>query len=211
MRTMQLLALAMVALSFLTAAYFYPSMPDRMASHWNLEGQADGYSGREFAVFFMPFLSLALFAMLVMLPKLDPLKKNYAAFQDEYDMFIVLLVGFFYYLYLLSMAYNSGYAFDFSQALSPALGVLFYYMGVILDKAKQNWFVGIKTPWTLSSEKVWDRTHKLAGKLFKAAGAVAFLGLLVPGTALVFSVAFVVCAALATVVYSYLEYRKETG
>ena len=210
MRMMQLIGLALVALSFLTAAYFYPQVPDRMASHWNLQGQADGYTNKDFGVFAIPVVSLALFVLLVLLPKLDPLKKNYAAFQKEYDTFVTMLVGFFYYLYLLSIAYNVGYAFDFSQALSPGFGGLFFYIGVVLEKARQNWFVGIRTPWTLSNEKVWDRTHELAGKVFKTAGVLAFLGVFVPGIGMLLAVVVAVAGALGTVVYSYLEFKKET-
>jgi len=61
------------------------------------------------------------------------------------------------------------------QMMVPALGILFYYCGILIENAKRNWFIGIRTPWTLSNEKVWERTHKIGGKLFKIAGLIAFL------------------------------------
>lgn len=202
-----MLGLGLVVLAFLTAGYFYPQMPDKMASHWNLQGEADGFSDKGFAVFFMPFVSLAIFVLLIFLPKLDPLKKNYEGFQKEYDGFVVLLIGFFYYLYLLSISYNLGISFDFTQMFSPGLGVLFFYIGIVLEKAKQNWFVGIRTPWTLSNEVVWNKTHAVAARVFKAAGVAAFLGVLFP-TGMTLAVVLAIVGALGSVVYSYLEFKK---
>lgn len=209
MKKEMMIASGLVALSFLTAAYFYPQMPERMASHWGLDGQADGYTNREFAVFFMPVLAAVILAMMAFLPRLDPLRKNYAAFQKEYDGLIALMVGFFYYIYLLSIAYNLGYQFDFTRALSPAFGGLFFYMGMLLGKAKQNWFVGIKTPWTLSNEKVWNKTHALGARLFKAAGVIAVLGVAMPQF-LIASVAVLLAAAATTFIYSYVEFGRVT-
>jgi len=89
---------------------------------------------------------------------------------------------------LLSIFANLGYEFNMVQMMVPGLGILFYLLGVVLGKAKRNWFVGIKTPWTLSSDKVWDKTHVLGGKLFKIAGVIAFAGMVLPDYAIWFAV-----------------------
>lgn len=203
-----MLSVALVALSFVAAFIAYPYMPARMASHWGMDGEVDGYMARDAGTFFVPVLTAAIAALMHVLPSFDPKKGNYIHFQKEYDELVVVLVAFMDYVYLLSLAFNLGYSFNLLQFMAPAFGVLFLYAGAILAKAKQNWFVGIKTPWTLSSEKVWDRTHALGSKLFMAAGAVAFLGVLVPRM-FVASVVIVVAAAAATFVYSYAEYQKE--
>jgi len=208
MEIMRTIALGIVLLSFITAVYFYPQMPDQMASHWNINGQVDGYMGKGFGVFFIPILSLAMFFLFVFLPKLDPMKQNYKAFINEYNALIALLIGFFYYIYLLTMGFNLGYEFDFTRFLSPAFGILFYFLGVVIQKAKQNWFVGIRTPWTLSSERVWEKTHKISGDLFKAAGIVALLGVVLPQMLLA-SVAVILASAIFGFVYSYIEFNKE--
>jgi len=214
MRTMQIAAAALVVLAFLTAFWVYPSMPEKVASHWNAEGNVDGHMGRDFGVFFMPALSLAMLAFFFILPKIDPLRKNYKAFQKEYETFIVLIIGFFYYVYLLTLAINLGYMLNITQFLAPAFGMLFIYTGTLIEKAKQNWFVGVRTPWTLASESVWDKTHAITGKLFKAAGLVAFLGVAMPSFGLMASIAILLAAAVFSFVYSYVEFereKKETG
>jgi len=180
MRPMRILGLAFVVLSFITAIYVCPQLPEQIASHWNIEGKVDGYMPKTIGLFLMPILAAIVYSLFIYLPKLDPLKANYKSFMDEYDMMIALVIGFFYYVYLLTLAFNVGYSFDMMQLLSPAFGILFFFLGGVITKAKQNWFVGIRTPWTLSSEKVWDKTHKICGNLFKAAGIVAFLGLAFP-------------------------------
>ena len=96
-----------------------------------------------------------------------------------------------------------------SQMLAPAFGVLFYCLGIVVGNTKKNWFIGIRTPWTLSSDIVWYKTHKIGGKLFKAAGVVAFLGALLPAYALFFIIVPVIAVALYTVVYSYVEFVKQ--
>jgi len=208
MRKLQMLAAALVALSFITAFLAYPAMPARVASHWNLGGEVDGYMGKDMGVYFVPLLTAAVLALIYGLPLLDPKRENYKSFQKEYNGMAAIIAGFMYYVYLLTLAFNLGYSFNFMQLLAPGFGALFLYMGIVLAKAKQNWFVGIRTPWTLSSERVWDRTHLLGSKMFMAAGIVAFLGVAIPQMFMA-SVAVVIAAAVASVAYSYFEYRKE--
>lgn len=207
-RNMQILAIALVALSFATAYFAYPLMPARVASHWDFEGNVNGYMSREMGTYFVPLLGAAMFAFLYILPSIDPKKENYKQFQNEYDGMVAIIIAFLYYIYLLTLAFNAGYLMNLVQFVAPAFGVLFLYVGAVLGKAKQNWFVGIRTPWTLSSEKVWDKTHALGGKLFMASGAVALLSVVLPQMFAV-SIAVVIASAIATFVYSYLEYRKE--
>ena len=91
-----------------------------------------------------------------------------------------------------------------------ALGLLFFYAGILCENAKRNWFVGIRTPWTLSNDRVWDRTHQIGGKLFKLAGVITFLGVFFQNYAVFFILAPVLVVTVYTVVYSYVEYQKET-
>ena len=209
MRKLQLLAAGIVLLSFITAFYFQPSLPSRVAIHWDLQGNANGYSGSAFAAYFMPVLSLAMLLLFMFLPTIDPLKKNYAAFRNEYDGLMALLIGFLYYVYVFTIAVNIGYQIVVAQYLAPAFAVLFFYLGMVLAKAKQNWFVGIRTPWTLSSESVWNKTHAIVSKLFKTAGVVALIGIFLPKIGLILAVAVVLAAAVFAIVYSYLEFEKE--
>jgi uncharacterized membrane protein len=86
---------------------------------------------------------------------------------------------------------------------------LFFYTGVLCDNAKRNWSIGIRTPWTLSSERVWDKTHKVGGRLFKIAGVIAFIGIFFERHAIFFILVPVFLLAIYTFIYSYFEYQKE--
>ncbi|MFA6489554.1 MAG: SdpI family protein [Candidatus Micrarchaeia archaeon] len=209
MKNTKIIPIAIVALTFLAGLYVYPLLPEKVASHWNAAGDVDGHMERGFGAFFMPVLALFMLGLFYALPLLDPMKKNYKAFQKEYDNFVALIIGFMAYIYALTLAYNVGFQFNLTQFMAPAFAVLFYYAGAMMEKAKQNWFVGVKPPWTLSSERVWDKTHAIAGKMFKAAGIIALLGLAMPEIGLIASIAVLIAAAIFSVVYSYLEYQKE--
>lgn len=200
--------LAVIAISFVAGIYLYPQMPDKMASHWNAQGEVDGHMPKFWALFLMPIVSVVMFILFVFLPRIDPLKKNIEKFRKYFDLFILLIILFLFYIYLLTLLWSFDYRFDMAQMMSPALGVLFYYIGILLKHAERNWFIGIRTPWTLSSDDVWKKTHELGGKLFKAAGLLCFVGLVLPQYALWFVLLPVVLAAVYLVFYSYFEYKK---
>lgn len=204
MRRSEIAAFFLILLSFAVSVYYYPLMPDRMAIHWNASGFADGYSSKDSAMFLMPGISVFLLVLFVLLPYIDPLKKNIMEFRSYYDGFIFLMVSFFFYLHLISIHWNLGHHFDMSLAMVPALSVLFFYLGVLVENSKRNWFIGIRTPWTLSSDEIWEKTNKLGGKLFKISGVVALLGVYSIWAVIV----PVIFSALFSIAYSYFEYRK---
>jgi len=199
----------MILLSFLIGIYLYPKMPEQMASHWNAQGQVDGYVSKFWGLFLMPFISLALFLLFILIPKIDPLKANIEKFRKYFDGFIIFTILFLFYLFTLTIFWNFGVKFSMNQVLPPAFGILFFYCGILIEKAKRNWFIGIRTPWTLSNDKVWERTHKIGGKLFKVVGIIAFLGIIFPNYAFFLILFPVIAVSIYTVVYSYFEYRKE--
>jgi len=184
-------------------------MPDKMASHWNAQGEVDGYMSKFWGVFLMPTVSVGLFLLFLLMPKIDPLKANIEKFRKYYDGFIVMMIAFLFYAYALTIAWNLGFVFNMTQFMMPAMGLLFYYIGILTEKAKRNWFIGIRTPWTLSSEKVWNKTHNIGGKLFKAVGVIALLGIFFPKQMLFFVFFPVIFVAGYLIVYSYVEFQKE--
>lgn len=208
LRRSYLVAAALVALSALASVLAYPEMPARMATHWNAAGEVDGQMPKLYALALLPGLSAALLGLFALLPRIDPRGENVARFREQYDTFLVVLTAFLAYIHLLVLAANAGYEFGMIQALSPAVGALVYYVGVLSEHAEPNWFVGIRTPWTLSDERVWKRTHERAAPLFKLAGGVAVLGALAPSYAELLIVAPLAAVALYTTVYSYVAYRR---
>jgi uncharacterized membrane protein len=203
--------LGIILLAFAVGIYFYPTLPAIMASHWNISGEVNGSMTKFWGTFSLPTLSLALFLVFLLIPKIDPLKENYEKFGRYFDGFILVLELFLFYLYILTIVWNLGYRFDMTGTLTPALGILFYYIGILLEQAKPNWFIGIRNPWTLSSEEVWNKTNKLGGGLYKAAGVIAILGILAGGFSIFFVLIPIVAVSIYLTIYSYLEFNKQSS
>lgn len=201
--------LCLIVIFFALGIFLYPTMPESMASHWNILGEADGFMEKTWGVFLMPVLSLFLLALFIVIPRLDPMKENIFKFRDYFDKFIFVMMAFLLYLYSLTLIWNMGYRFDMIQLLAPGFGIIFYYMGILTENAKMNWFIGIRTPWTMSSQKVWEKTHRIGGKMFKISGALAFLGIIFRNYMLFLVLVPVISASIYLVIYSYLEFRKE--
>ncbi|WP_439027988.1 SdpI family protein [Haloarchaeobius sp. DT45] len=188
-----------------------PSLPDQLATHWNAAGEPDGSMSKPLALALIPVLSAALLVLFALLPRIDPLRENVEAFRPYYDWFVVVFAAYMSVLHVGIVAFNLGYEFDFTLLVLAALAGLFYYVGILLDHAERNWFVGIRTPWTLTNEEVWRRTHDLASRLFKLAALVSLVGLLFGEYALYFLLVPVLSTAVVTIAYSYYLYQKLDG
>jgi len=209
MRRSEAVVVAIIVLTALISLFFYPYLPGTIASHWDAQGQVNGYMSKFWGVFLVPIISIGIFLLFWLIPRIDPLKKNIEKFRQYFDWLIVVLMLFLLYIHMLSIMWNLGARFNFSLMMVPALGLLYFYMAIMLPKAKRNWFVGIRTPWTISSDIVWEKTHKLGGKLFLFAAIIAFIGMIVPNQAIWLSVGPVLLAAIITTIYSYVAYQKE--
>lgn len=203
-----LAAAGLVALSFAVSVWALPRAPDRVVTHWKAAGQPDDTMAKVPGLFAVPAVSALAVGLLAVVPRIDPLRGNLAAFRRQYDWFVVVLAGFLAFVHALVVAYNLGYPVDPGRLVLPATGLLLVYVGVLLDDAERNWFVGIRTPWTLSSDEVWRRTHDLGATLFKASGVVALGGVLVPEYAFWLLVGPLVATAVVTTVYSFVVYRR---
>jgi uncharacterized membrane protein len=197
-------------LSFIVGLYFYPQIPAKMASHWNIKGEVDGYMSKFWGTFLIPFMLLGLSLVFLAIPRIDPLKENIEKFRKYYDGFIIIFLIFMLAVHLQVILWNIGIHISPNVMMPIGLGLLFFYIGILCENAKRNWFIGIRTPWTLSSDKVWDKTNKLGGKLFKIAGVVALFGIFFRSYTMYFVLVPAISFAVYTIVYSYLEYRKET-
>lgn len=209
MKKLVLAALLIIIISFVIGIISYNYLPDRLASHWGQNGQVNGYMPKFWALFLMPIISAGMLLLFYFLPRIDPLKNNYKKFRKYYDSFILIIILFLFYIYLLTILWNFKIKFNMNLALIPALGFLFFYIGIILKYLKRNWFIGIRTPWTISSDKVWDKTHKLGSKLFIVSGIITIIGIFFDDFVLYFVLVPVIVSAIWLVIYSYLVYRKE--
>ena len=202
------LGLAIAAAAGVASLLAAPELPQEVVTHWNAAGEADGYAPRWVAMALLPALSVAILAMFAVIPWIDPLGSNIREFQAAYEWFAVGTVALLSYVHAVLLLVNVGVEASIFQLVTPAVAALYVAVGFVLDRAEQNWFVGIRTPWTLTDEQVWDRTHERAGPLFKVAGVVTLGALVVPEYATAFLVGPVAVVALVTTVYSYVAYRR---
>jgi uncharacterized membrane protein len=187
----------------------YPVLPDLIPSHWNMAGEVDGYLPKIWGVLIIPLVMVLLTAFFFLLPRIDPLKENYRKFRPYYDGFILVFLAFFLLIQVQIILWGLGYQISPNLIIPLPAGALFIYLGFLVEHAEQNWFVGIRTPWTLSSEQVWKKTHHLGGKLFKIAGIIAMAGVFFGHYAIWFVLLPILAVSVYTVVYSYFEYQKE--
>lgn len=209
-RTIYRVAGGIIALSVLGSFLAYGKTPDMIASHWGTSGEPDGFMPKFPGLFVLPVMTVVLFFFFLLIPKIDPLKKNIESFRLAYDEFVLVFVLFMVYLHTAMLAWNIGYAFDMGVVVTIGLSFLFIYAGRLLRRSKRNWFIGIRTPWTLSSDRVWEKTHTLGATLFEVGGvlmitaAIFFRGALFP-----IILAVTIGSSLVSVVYSYVLYRRE--
>lgn len=203
--------IVLLILATLIAGFIiYPSLPDRVPSHWNIHGEVDGYSSGFWGAFGIPLLAAGIYLMMVVLPGLDPRKENYVRFKGAYRAIKLVLVLFLTMLYVIIVMSALGYSIPVSRFVTSAVGLLFIVLGNFMGQLRHNYFVGIKTPWTLASEEVWRKTHRLSSKVWVIAGvAMALAGLLAGGD----KAALIIGASIAVTLiipvgYSYLAFRQ---
>jgi len=213
MNTSQRLSIAsvFVALAAAVSVLAAPALPDPMVTHWNAVGDPDGTLSKALGLWLVPVVSLLMVLLFALLPRIDPLGENVAAFRPYYDWFAVVLTAYLFVVHAGIVAFNLGYRFDFTALVLAGAAGLLYYAGVLLTHADRNWFVGIRTPWTLSNEDVWERTNALGARLFKLTALVALVGLLAGDYAIYFLLVPVVLSAAVTVLYSYYLYARLEG
>lgn len=202
--------LVAAALAAMVSIWAYPRLPETVATHWNLRGVPDGYSSRFWAVALMPLVMVGMAGLLRVLPKIDPRRDNYAKFIDSYWLIANVILVFLGLAHVLILANGMGYLVQVDRLLPLGVGLLFAILGNYLTRIEPNWFIGIRTPWTLSSDAVWRKTHRTGGWLFVIGGIVIATGAFAPRGAFVpLFVATVLVVAGIPVVQSYVLWKRE--
>lgn len=209
----QLYALAaamLVVCVWIATAVLYPLLPDPMPVHWNLRGQVDGWAARWWAAWLMPALLTGLWGLVAVLPRLSPRGFEVSRFATTYGYIVLVVLGGMTYIHGLILTAAVTGRLEITRALLAGVLLMLGLLGSALGRVRRNYWVGVRTPWTLSHERVWDETHRLAAWLFVAA---AGLGLAVtclpwPLPWVLFAVmALIVLAALVPVLYSLWRYQ----
>ena len=189
----------------LVGLLLWEQLPEQMPFHWDIHGQVDGWAGKTEAVFLMPAIMLAMHWVCVFASSADPKSKNY----HPKSITLVLWLCPILNLVLNTMVYSAalGYGLDIQVILPALMGVLFILIGNLLPKMRQSYTMGIKLPWTLSNEENWNKTHRLAGKLW-VGGGVVILSTAILGNFWIL-IGVLVAMVLIPTIYSYCLYRKQ--
>jgi len=185
----------------------YPKLPQQIPSHWNMKGEVDGYAAKAFGAFMGLSIAALIYFGFYLLAKIDPLKKNYQRFNKGYLLIRDTMITFFVLLNIISVLAGLGYIEDASKSIFILFSLLMIAMGNYMPTFKRNWFLGIKTPWTVSSEEVWNRTHRIGGKLFMLGGLLGLIEAIFMDSSYLFLIG-VIGASLGSTIYSYWLYQK---
>lgn len=177
--------------------------------HWNLEGHADGFGSKSRALMLMPALLFGVTLIMQLVPGLDPRRENMESNGKFWNAISIQIGVFLAYVHILLVLAALGRALDMTNALIPALCILFAGIGNYLGKTRSNWFGGVRTPWTMSSDYSWEKTHRAAGYMFMLSGVVTFAAWLFTGPTQAFIVLFasLTLSTLGAVVMSYIYWR----
>jgi uncharacterized membrane protein len=205
------MCVALIIAAFVISALAFPNLPPQVPVHWNIHGQVDGYGSPAFTAFFVPSIMVALMLLLWALPWLSPKQFEIDSFRGVYWLIAFIILAFVAYSQGLMLWSGFGHRIDVVRALLAGVLIMFGIMGNVMGKVRRNFWVGVRTPWTLANDRVWNDTHRLAGRLFVGV-AVLLIPLLftsVPVEALLMIVVLaIVHAAIIPAVYSAVHYKS---
>jgi len=194
-------------LSLAAGIAFYDKLPDLVPTHFDMAGNPNGYTAKPMGAFILPLILAGLGLLLSVLPKISPRGYAMESFRRAFEIVSISTLVIVVIRGVVALLQALGWRPPIDRIVLPGIGALFIIIGNFMGKLRRNFFFGIRTPWTLASEEVWLRTHRLGGPLFVAGGIIlmfgAFLG---GGPALIIPV--VVILVIIPVVYSYVIYRR---
>jgi uncharacterized membrane protein len=203
-------SLAMLATMFVLAAVTWSSAPDRIPIHWTLSGEPDRFGSKFAGLVGLPLIAVGVYLALLFLPRIDPRRANYDGFRRPYAMIRTAVAGLLLAMEAFIQLWIRGQTAPTRLFMPVLAGAVIMLIGNYLPKLKSNWFVGIRTPWTLTSEQSWRKTHQLAAWLFVASGAAIIVAsVLDPDNGRVVLFGTLMATLLSTVAYSYFVWRND--
>lgn len=167
--------IAMVALMFIAGAIAYSYLPDVIPTHWGFDGQPNGWSPKWFGVWLIPALCLLFLVLFPVLSRLDPRSENYESFKKPWSVIQTAILGMLAYMYAVTMfvTFYPEYNSLVGRLVVLGMGLLFVILGNYMGKVRQNYFIGLRTPWTLNDPEVWQKSQRVSGWAFVLCGLVA--------------------------------------
>jgi uncharacterized membrane protein len=205
----EILSILLIVFSLISSLYLFQQMPEQIPTHWNFKGEIDNWGSSSNHVLTINLVIIGLYLLFLILPCIDPHKRRYEQFKKIYHIFKNIMILFFAVIFFLTNLNAGAYTINMNIYIPLMVGVLFMIIGNYMAKIKMNWFMGIKTPWTLSSEEVWNKTHRLGGKLFMLAGLlIAIDGFLPENYRIIVFIIAIAIILIGTIFGSYLIYLK---
>jgi uncharacterized membrane protein len=201
-----LVAALIIAATLIITLLLYNDLPPRIPMHWNWRGQVDRFGGKQ-EIFILPAAMIAMALLFAALPWLSPRKFDVGPFRSTYLYIMVLVIALFAYIQAVKLWVSFYSSIDMGRALFGGIFFLFILLGNVLGRVRRNFYIGVRTPWTLASEKVWDATHRFSGRVMVLAGLLGLLSLVVfkGGVA---GLVIICGAALASILYSLVCYKR---
>ena len=204
----KIFSMVLVAIPFILLLIYWGDLPEQIPMHWNAAGEIDRYSESKNGILVLPCVGLGVFLLMLVLPKIDP-KGNFAQFINTYWTLINILLTFFLVLFVLVLVISLGIEIDQRMILHGSITILFLLLGNYFGKLRANYFVGIRTPWTLESEEVWKKTHRMAGVLWVVLSlAMLPVAVLLPELSSQLFLPYVLTLVLVPTGYSFLVHKK---
>ncbi|MDH4141382.1 MAG: SdpI family protein [Chloroflexota bacterium] len=213
-RPMIVTSIAIVTAMFLISAWAWLQLPAdaQVPIHWGPDGQPDGWADKTVGLLLLPFLASGVAALLAIIPRIEPRRTNIERSGKAYGAIWIGVMALLGGLHILAVSVAMGAAVDITRLLFVGMGVLFIVIGNYLPKVRSNYMAGIRTPWTLTSEVAWTKTHRLGGWLFVIEGIV-FLVLGLAGTTGTLLITAVIGGLLVlvgvTFAYSYFVWKAD--
>jgi uncharacterized membrane protein len=204
-------AVLLVAGAAGASALVYRFMPDQIPIHWNIRGEVDGYGAKQWALFMLPAIMLAMVVLFYFLPALSPKHFEVDTFRSTYLYIMLVVTAMFFAMHALILFASwkiavRGGTFDLGRPLVAGTFLFFALLGNVLGKVRKNFYIGVRVPWTLASDRVWNDTHRVAAWVMVGAGVCGFL-ITVSGVSLVIPIVLLLAAGLIPVVYSFIHYK----
>ena len=202
--------LLLVTAAVIASIFYYPQLPESMPTHWNASGEVNGYSNRLWGAWMLPLIMAAVWLILRAVPHIDPRKANYEKFSGMYDALVILILVFMLAMHIVVLMAATGSSIRIDRVAMPMVGAFIAIMGLLIPKAHPNWFVGIRTPWTLTSDLSWERTHRIGGRLFVLLGVLMVASsVIAPETAIWILVAAALSITIFLFAYSYQVWKED--
>jgi uncharacterized membrane protein len=206
----ELVQLLIIAAMSAVATWAWQQVPGRLPVHWNIHGQVDRWGGKFEGLLLLPIIALGLYLLTLILPLIDPGRHNYQNFAKAFNVIRIALLLFLALIYGVTILAAFGRQLDMTTIMFVAMGILFIVLGNVMPKIRPNWFVGVRTPWTLSSKLSWDKTHRLAGWLFVFMGVLFLLAAMANTGWILLAMLMIDAVCLVWIfVYSYIVYRRD--